>query len=186
MTIAGIIPARYASSRFPGKPLVDINGKSMIQRVYEQVSQAGLDAVVVATDDERIFNHVKAFGGEAVLTSPDHQSGTDRCQEAYSQLPGSYDYVINIQGDEPFIQPRQIQTLAACFQDPKTQIATLIKKITGTDELFNPNTPKVVLDQEGLDKRLVSLNVNDVIVRSGKLAIGFLAAVCAALMIGGS
>lgn len=148
MTIAGIIPARYASTRFPGKPLADVSGKSMIRRVYEQVSQAGLDKVVVATDDERIFTHVREFGGEVVLTSPDHQSGTDRCYEAYCQLNTPFDFIINIQGDEPFIQPLQIQTLASCFTNPQTQIATLIKKITVLEELFNPNTPKVVIDHE--------------------------------------
>jgi 3-deoxy-manno-octulosonate cytidylyltransferase (CMP-KDO synthetase) len=149
MKIAGIIPARYASSRFPGKPLVDINGKTMIRRVYEQVRLAGLDKVVVATDDQRIFDHVQNFGGQAVLTSPLHQSGTDRCQEAYHHLQEAFDFVINIQGDEPFIQPGQIQTLTSCFANPQTQIATLIKKISGPEELFNPNTPKVVVDHLG-------------------------------------
>jgi 3-deoxy-manno-octulosonate cytidylyltransferase (CMP-KDO synthetase) len=149
MSIAGIIPARYASSRFPGKPLANIQGKSMIQRVYEQVSEAGLDKVLVATDDRRILEHVQAFGGESVMTSPEHQSGTDRCYEAFCLLPNDYDYIINIQGDEPFVQPLQIKTLASCFSNPDTQIATLIKKITVPEELFNPNTPKVVVDQMG-------------------------------------
>src|ERR1700744_627815 len=104
--IVGIIPARYASSRFPGKPLVDIKGKSMIQRVYEQAKKAkGLDKVVVATDDERIYHHVKNFGGEAVMTEANHPSGTDRCWEALQQLDEPYQYIINIQGDEPLIDP---------------------------------------------------------------------------------
>lgn len=152
MKIVGVIPARYASSRFPGKPLVDINGKSMIRRVYEQVIKAGLDKVVVATDDFRILDHVQDFGGEVVLTSPDHQSGTDRCYEAYTLQKARFDVVINIQGDEPFIQPRQIETLTSCFAKPETQIATLIKKISVPEELFNPNMPKVVtsLDNQAI------------------------------------
>lgn len=147
MKILGIIPARYASSRFPGKPLVDIAGKSMIQRVYEQAKKCvSLAEVIVATDDDRIFNHVEAFGGVAVMTGADHQSGTDRCAEVASLHP-EYDVIINIQGDEPYIDPEQITKLAACFSDVGTEIATLIKKILTEDELFNFNSPKVVINK---------------------------------------
>ncbi len=147
MKILGIIPARYASTRFPGKPLVDIAGKSMIQRVYEQSAKCPhLADVLVATDDERIFNHVTDFGGKAVMTSPDHASGTDRCAEVALQYP-NHEVVINIQGDEPYIDPEQISKLAFCFSDANTQIATLVKKISGTDELFNANSPKVILNK---------------------------------------
>ncbi|MXV15555.1 3-deoxy-manno-octulosonate cytidylyltransferase [Hufsiella ginkgonis] len=146
MKTLGIIPARYASTRFPGKPLADILGKSMIRRVYEQASKStGLAEVVVATDDERILQHVHDFGGRAILTSPVHQSGTDRCAEVLGELP-AFDTVVNIQGDEPFIDPRQIDLLCTCFADPGTQLATLAKKISSTDELLNPNSPKVVLN----------------------------------------
>ena len=148
MDILGIIPARYASTRFPGKPLADINGKTMIQRVYEQAKRSDLNDVLVATDDERIFKHVHDFGGNAVFTSAEHQSGTDRCFEAYKLHNTPYDYIINIQGDEPFIQPEQINLVASCFENPNTQLATLVKKITGQEELFNPNMPKVVLNVE--------------------------------------
>jgi len=146
MKSIGIIPARYASSRFPGKPLVQIRGKSMIQRVYEQASQARLQQVLVATDDERIISEVQRFGGQAVLTNESHQSGTDRCFEAYCIYNQPCDCVINIQGDEPFIQPEQINLVLDCFEKPATQLATLIKKIEVPEELFNPNAPKVILD----------------------------------------
>ncbi len=147
MKILGIIPSRYGSTRFPGKPLVDINGKSMIQRVYEQAKKAGsLSDVVVATDDDRIFNHIKSFKGDVVMTSSSHESGTERCAEVIDKMNGSYDVVINIQGDEPFIDPEQINHLCSCFNDAKTDIATLIKKIDTTEELFNPNRPKVEVD----------------------------------------
>lgn len=149
-SILGIIPSRYASTRFPAKPLVDIAGKSMIQRVYEQASKApSLAKVVVATDDERIFEHVHAFGGHVVMTSEAHPSGTDRCFEALQHIQTSsgehYQYVINIQGDEPFIQPEQIEILAASL-DGSTELATLIKKIEDETTLFNPNTPKVIFN----------------------------------------
>ncbi|WP_242920689.1 3-deoxy-manno-octulosonate cytidylyltransferase [Pontibacter liquoris] len=147
MEVLGIIPARYASTRFPGKPLADINGKSMIRRVYEQAKSAGLTEVLVATDDERILSHVQAFGGKAVMTSGAHQSGTDRCFEAYQLLNEPYEFIINIQGDEPFIRPDQIHLAAACFERPGTQLATLIKKINTPDELFNVNAPKVVISK---------------------------------------
>ena len=145
MKILGVIPARYASTRFPGKPLVDIGGKTMIQRVYEQASKSVLDEVVVATDDERIAAEVEKFGGKFVMTGSNHQSGTDRCAEVVQQLTG-YDVVINIQGDEPFIDPEQISLLSSCFEDENVQLATLIKEIKEDAELFNPNIPKIVVN----------------------------------------
>lgn len=146
--ILAVIPARYASTRFPGKPLVDIGGQSMIQRVYEQVRKAGLTEVVVATDHDGIFEHVKKFGGNVCLTRADHPSGTDRCYEALTQQPVAYDYVINVQGDEPFIKPEQI-TLLASLLDGTTEIATLAKKIDSEATLFNPNIVKVVIANTG-------------------------------------
>jgi 3-deoxy-manno-octulosonate cytidylyltransferase (CMP-KDO synthetase) len=146
MRILGVIPARFASTRFPGKPLIDINGKSMIRRVYEQACKASaLSKVVIATDDERILEHVNQFGGDAVMTSDLHQSGTDRCAEVAGKFP-EFDVIVNIQGDEPFIDPEQINTLAACFDNTDSQLATLVKKISSSEELFNSNTPKVVLN----------------------------------------
>ncbi|MBD1432143.1 3-deoxy-manno-octulosonate cytidylyltransferase [Sphingobacterium sp. DN00404] len=146
MRTIGIIPARYESSRFPGKPLVDISGKSMIQRVYEQVKGcAGLSEVIVATDDTRIEEHVRSFAGNVIMTSSTHQSGTDRCAEVVSKISG-FDVAINIQGDEPFISPLQIELLSNLFQDASTEIGTLIKKIDNPDDLFNESTPKVVVN----------------------------------------
>jgi 3-deoxy-manno-octulosonate cytidylyltransferase (CMP-KDO synthetase) len=146
MKILGIIPARYASTRFPGKPLVEINGKSMIQRVYEQALKCEkLDLVIVATDDVRISDEVSRFGGRSQFTGESHQSGTDRCAEAASMHP-DYDIIINIQGDEPFIDPEQIDLLISCFNDPQVQLATLIKEIHTEAELFNLNQPKVVVN----------------------------------------
>jgi 3-deoxy-D-manno-octulosonate cytidylyltransferase len=150
MKFLGIIPARYASTRFPGKPLADMSGKPMIRRVYEQVS-GQLDEIIVATDDQRIHNAVTEFGGNAVMTSPDHTSGTDRCCEAYTNLNRHFDVVINIQGDEPFIQSSQIKLLKDCFLCKETQIATLVKAFSAEDDfdtLFNPNSPKVVLNNK--------------------------------------
>ena len=150
LRFVAIIPARYASTRFPGKPLVDIGGKTMIQRVYDQVSKV-LDDVYVATDDQRIFDNVRSFGGKVIMTSDAHRSGTDRCYEAFTKLDDWFDVVINVQGDEPFIQPEQIEALKNCFADDETQIATLVKKITdkdGVEVLFNPNSPKVVIDKQ--------------------------------------
>ncbi len=144
----GIIPARYASTRFPGKPLADICGKTMIERVYIQTHKE-LGNVAVATDDERIANAVKAFGGNVVMTSPNHRSGTDRCFEAYCNLNSNADIIINIQGDEPFIDPSQIAAIKECFNDSQTQIATLARKFDpekGFEALFDSNTPKVVFD----------------------------------------
>lgn len=147
MKFIAIIPARYASTRFPGKPLALLGGKPVIRRVYEQVAGV-LDDAVVATDDERIYDAVRAFGGRVEMTSPDHRSGTDRCREAYDRLGAEYDVVVNVQGDEPFIRPSQLETVKRCFDDPSTDIATLVKPFTeadGLDALENPNSPKVVL-----------------------------------------
>lgn len=144
MKTVGIIPARYASTRFPGKPLVDIKGKSMIRRVYEQCEKSvSLNEVIVATDDPQIYKHVESWKGNVIMTSADHPSGTDRCKEAMLKAAPDTDYVINIQGDEPFINPKQIDSLAALLEG-KTEIATLIKKITEESDLFNPNIVKVV------------------------------------------
>lgn len=147
-----IIPARFASTRFPGKPLAMIGNKSMIQRVWEQAVKS-LDQVYVATDDTRIFDAVKKFGGNVVMTSEKHKSGTDRCAEAAEKImSGSkkhIDVIINIQGDEPFIRPEQINTLASCFDDESVRIATLVRKIKIDEDLFNPNHPKVILDSSG-------------------------------------
>ncbi|MFQ9317041.1 3-deoxy-manno-octulosonate cytidylyltransferase [uncultured Dysgonomonas sp.] len=150
MKFIAIIPARYASTRFPGKPLADMGGKPMIQRVYEQVKRAVHD-VWVATDDSRIFEAVQSFGGKAVMTSTDHRSGTDRIQEAYSKIGEDFDVVINVQGDEPFIQPEQIESLKECFDSKGVELATLVKpfkKEDGFDVLFNPNSPKVVINKK--------------------------------------
>lgn len=149
MKFLGIIPARYASTRFPAKPLAMLGGKTVIQRVYEQVAGI-LDDAYVATDDERIEAAVKAFGGKVVMTSVDHKSGTDRCYEACTKIGGQFDAVVNIQGDEPFIQPSQLQAIKVCFDDPTTQIATLVKPFTannGFEALENVNSPKVVLNK---------------------------------------
>lgn len=151
MKYIGIIPARYASTRFPGKPLAMLGGKTVIQRVYEQVSKVLNDAYV-ATDDQRIFDAVEAFGGKVVMTSPNHKSGTDRIEEAVQKIGGDYDVVVNIQGDEPFIQQSQIETVCRCFEDADTQIATLGKPFTAEQPLSaleNPNSPKLVVDNRG-------------------------------------
>lgn len=147
LKILGVIPARYASSRFPGKPLVDIHGKTMIRRVYEQAKQCKLlYDVVVATDHAEIFKEVESFGGKACYTSAEHSNGTERCAEVAQQY--DVDVIINIQGDEPFIQPEQIDTLARCFESPYTNIATLIKKHELNDELRNPARVKVTVTQK--------------------------------------
>lgn len=148
MKFIGIIPARYASTRFPGKPLAILGGKTVIQRVYEQVNGV-VSRTVVATDDQRIFDEVKSFGGEVVMTGTHHRSGTDRVYEAYTILGEPYDVIINIQGDEPFIKPSQIETVKACFEDETTQIATLVKPFVPGDSyetLENINSPKVVVN----------------------------------------
>lgn len=150
MKFIGIIPARYASTRFPAKPLAMLGGKPVIQRVYEQVAGV-LDDAYVATDDERIEAAVKAFGGKAVMTSVNHKSGTDRCYEAYCKVGQGYDVVVNIQGDEPFIRHSQLEAVKACFDDADTQIATLVKPFTpedGYEALENPNSPKVVVNSQ--------------------------------------
>lgn len=146
-----IIPARYASTRFPGKPLVQLGGKPIIQRVYERV-KCVFDELCVATDDERIAQCVASFGGRVVMTGTHHKSGTDRCFEALTKMEGHYDVVVNVQGDEPFIDGSQLEAIKACFDDDATQIATLVKPFAPGatwDELSNPNTPKVVMDQQG-------------------------------------
>ena len=148
MKFVGIIPARYNSSRFPGKPLAKINGETMISLVYKKVNQT-LENVYVATDDERIYNEVKSFGGNVLMTRSDHESGTDRIEEAVSQLKEEYDVVINIQGDEPFIHAQQIELLCQAFEESQTQIATLGKLFNSTDEVINPNSPKIVVDNKG-------------------------------------
>jgi len=152
LRFAGIIPARYASSRFPGKPLVLIGNKPMIQRVYEQACKS-LDIVYVATDDKRIYEAVMAFGGNAIMTSPDHMSGTDRCSEAVTTINNEtvkkIDIVVNIQGDEPFIRPEQITLLMECFNDETVELATLVREVGPGEDIFNPNQPKVILNSEG-------------------------------------
>lgn len=169
MKFIGIIPARYASTRFPGKPLAEICGKTVIRRVYEQASKA-LDTVVVATDDERIYNAVESFGGKVVMTRADHRCGTDRCLEAYNGITtpswreqnDTDTVIINIQGDEPFIQPEQIEALMACFDSPETQIATLVRPYTAQDtlaDLENPNTPKVAWSKATGEALLFSRSV---------------------------
>ena len=149
MKILGIIPARYASTRFPGKPLAVIKGKTMIRRVYEQALRSKLDAVVVATDDVRIADEVMSFGGRYVMTDPNHRSGTDRCREALDLMDEKFDAVVNIQGDEPFINPLQINMLCDLIGHDDTCLASLAKRIDSADELFSPNTVKVVMSANG-------------------------------------
>ena len=148
MKFIGIIPARYSSSRFPGKPLAILGGKPVIEHVYRQVSSV-MEDVFVATDDHRIYDAVEAFGGKAIMTRSDHKSGTDRICEALEKVGGSFDVVINIQGDEPFIQKSQLETVMQCFDDPRTQIATLGKPFESMEAVENPNSPKIVLDNDG-------------------------------------
>ncbi|HAI75078.1 MAG TPA: 3-deoxy-manno-octulosonate cytidylyltransferase [Microscillaceae bacterium] len=146
--ILGVIPARYNSSRLPGKALIDIGGKSMIQRVYEQALKAQkVDAVVVATDDQRIASHVESFGGQVVLTRADHLNGTTRCAEVAEKMQHDFQVAINIQGDEPFIDPAQIDLIATLFDDPQTQIATLVKQIEVPAQIFDEKEAKVVFSQ---------------------------------------
>lgn len=169
MKFIGIIPARYASTRFPGKPLAELCGKTMIRRVFEQAAQA-LDTVVVATDDERIYDAVESFGGKVVMTRADHRCGTERCVEAYEAITtpawrATNDcdtVIINIQGDEPFVQPAQIEALIQCFDTPDTQIATLVRPFSEADslaDLENPNTPKVAWSRETGEALLFSRSV---------------------------
>ena len=169
MKFIGIIPSRYGSTRFHGKPLADICGKTVVRRVYEQAAKA-LDTVVVATDDERIYDAVEAFGGKVVMTRPDHKCGTDRCLEAYQAITtpiwreqnDTDTVVINIQGDEPFIQPEQIETLMACFDRPDTEIATLVRPFTDADsraDIENVNSPKVDWDRVSGEAKMFSRKV---------------------------
>ena len=148
MKFIGIIPARYASTRFPGKPLAMLGGRTVIQRVYEQAA-AVLEEAYVATDDERIFKAVEEFGGRAVMTRQDHKSGTDRIEEAAEKIGTQADVIINIQGDEPFIQKSQIETLKSLFENSETQIGTLGKKFESIEAVTNPNSPKIVTDKNG-------------------------------------
>ncbi len=148
MKVLGIIPSRYASSRFPGKPLIDLMGKSMIQRVYDQAKKcSAFSEVVVATDDQRIFDHVTAFGGVAAMTDENHASGTERCGEVLKAYP-NYDIVVNIQGDEPLIRPEQLADLIRLFEDTTVEIGTLVKKMNKEAAIRNPNRIKVVLDKD--------------------------------------
>ena len=148
MKFTAIIPARYASTRFPGKPLAMLGGKTVIERVYQQVS-AVFDEDCVATDDDRILQAVEAFGGKAVMTSPNHRSGTDRLQEAVEKTGTTADVVVNVQGDEPFIHPSQLRSLCQCFDNPATQIATLGKRFSDMEAVDSPNSPKIVVDNQG-------------------------------------
>lgn len=148
MKFIGIIPARYASTRFPGKPLALLGGKPVIQHVYEKVA-AVLEAAYVATDDERIYDVVKAFGGQVVMTRTDHKSGTDRIEEAIEKIGGEWDVVVNVQGDEPFVAKSQLDTICHCFDDSTTQIATLGKPFESMEAVQNPNSPKIVVDNMG-------------------------------------
>lgn len=148
MKFIGIIPARYASTRFPGKPLALLGGKPVIQHVYEKVA-AVLEAAYVATDDERIYDVVKSFGGQVVMTRTDHKSGTDRIEEAFEKIGGEWDVVVNVQGDEPFVAKSQLDTICHCFDDPTTQIATLGKPFESMEAVQNPNSPKIVVDNMG-------------------------------------
>lgn len=148
MKFIGIIPARYASTRFPGKPLALLGGKPVIQHVYEKVA-AVLEAAYVATDDERIYDVVKSFGGQMVMTRTDHKSGTDRIEEAIEKIGGEWDVVVNVQGDEPFVAKSQLDTICHCFDDPTTQIATLGKPFESMEAVQNPNSPKIVVDNMG-------------------------------------
>lgn len=149
MKVLGVIPARYSSLRFPGKPLVDIAGKSMIQRVYEQAIKCkDLNKVLVATDDDKIFNHVKLFNGNVIITSSNHQSGTDRCAEAVEKIGEDYDIIINIQGDEPTINPFQISSLIELLKNSNEGIGTLYKKIKSQKELDDLNTVKLIFNDD--------------------------------------
>lgn len=160
MKFIAIIPARYASTRFPGKPLVSIQGKPMVQHVYEKVTQSGLfEKVIVATDDNRIQKAVEEFGGEVALTDVNQQSGTDRCGEVINKLEEVFDVVVNIQGDEPFIKQEQLEDLVSLFRKTPAQIGTLKKELSNSEDVFNPNIVKVV---DGLDKRAIYFSRNPI------------------------
>ena len=151
MRVIGIIPSRYESTRFPGKPLADILGKSMIQRVYEQCEKCTtLDDIIVATDNEKILNHIQEFGGKAMMTSTSHQSGTDRCNEVIHNITEEYDIAINIQGDEPFINPNQIDQITSLFNSEEVSIATLAKKIQDKALIKEKNSPKAIFNENGI------------------------------------
>lgn len=147
MKFLALIPARYASTRFPGKPLAMIAGKPMIERVYERALSVFADCYV-ATDDSRIEQAVLGFGGRVVMTGTEHRSGTDRCYEAFQKIGGDFDVVVNIQGDEPFIAVEQLEQLKGCFENPDTDIATLVKPFAEGEDIFNANSPKVVLSSD--------------------------------------
>ena len=148
MKILGVIPSRYDSSRFLGKPLLNLGGKSMIQRVFEQAQKSKLDQIIIATDDERIYRAVRAFGGKAVMTSSEHSSGTDRCYEALQQMKENFDAVINIQGDEPFIHPEQIKKISHCLKQGNTEIVTLGKAVSKKIHVIDKNLPKVFFNEQ--------------------------------------
>ena len=152
MKFLALIPARYASTRFPGKPLADIQGKPMIEHVYTKASSV-FRYCYVATDDVRIENAVKEFGGRVVMTSTEHRSGTDRCREALDKIEAAtnekFDIVVNLQGDEPFISHEQLELIVGCFSDPGTDIATLVKPFTVRENIFDANSPKVVVSADG-------------------------------------
>ena len=148
MNVLILIPARYASTRFPGKPLAEIGGKPMIQHVVEKAQLVSQDAFV-ATDDQRIYDRVVGFGGKVVMTSADHKSGTDRIEEAIEKIGGDWDVIVNVQGDEPFVAKSQLETICHCFDDPTTQIATLGKAFTSMEAVENPNSPKIAVSNQG-------------------------------------
>ena len=148
MKFIGIIPARYASTRFPGKPLALLGGRPVIQHVYEKAITA-LDEAYVATDDERIYDAVLTFGGKAVMTRNNHKSGTDRIEEACEKINTDAEVIINIQGDEPFVHPSQLETIQRLFDHPQTQIGTLGKRFESMEAVMNPNSPKIVVDKNG-------------------------------------
>ncbi|MBC8342611.1 MAG: 3-deoxy-manno-octulosonate cytidylyltransferase [Bacteroidetes bacterium] len=148
MKVIAIIPARYHSSRFPGKPLAMIGDKSMIRRVFERVKLSGVTEAIIATDDDRILKHAENFGAKVILTSSKHKTGTERCAEAYEKNGAAYEVVINVQGDEPFIDPAQIKLLSKTFEDQQIQIASLMEKITKLEELEDPNTIKIAVDHQ--------------------------------------
>lgn len=146
MKVIGVIPARYSSSRFPGKPLVDLKGKTMIQRVFEGASKSSkIDRIIVATDDQRIYDEVVSFGGEVVMTSKSHSTGTDRCGEV-AKIIGDFDVLINIQGDEPLVDFRQLDQLVDVFKDEEVNIATLGHKKVDLEDVLNTNRIKIVTD----------------------------------------
>ena len=169
MKILGVIPARYAAKRFPGKMLASILGESMISRVYKQALKCKLlNNVIIATDNKKIYDHAKSFGGNVMLTSSKHQSGTDRCNEVISKLDEPYDAIINIQGDEPFINPQQIGQVALLLNNKSTQIVTLAKHIKNKNELLDSNTPKVFFDKNMFATKFVRI-LSDIALKQKKI-----------------